>query len=249
MNLTDDQKRRYARNILLPDIGLAGQQKLLAAKTLVIGAGGLGSPVITYLAAAGIGTIGILDHDRVELSNLQRQIIHETGDIGRAKTESARNRVEELNPDIEVVTHALRLDDNNVESLLTPYDIIADGTDNFATRFTIAAACHQFKKPLVSAAIRGFEGQLSTFKSHLGAPHPCYRCLVSAHPADAQTCADTGVLGSVAGVLGSMQATEIIKEILSIGESLSGRLLRYDALTQAWKTSTIRRNPNCSICA
>lgn len=239
--LSLEQKRRYSRNIIVPHIGEAGQERLLSAKVLVVGAGGLGSAFISYLAATGIGTIGIIDNDRVELSNLQRQILHEHGDIGRLKVQSAEDRVVELNPDVKVNIHPLRLDESNIDGILPLYDIVADGCDNFPTRFLVADACERFKKTLVSAAVKGMEGQLSTFKPYLGAPHPSYRDLVPELPPNPDSCTETGVLGPVCGILGSMQASEAIKEILGIGESLSGTLVRYDALTQTFKKSVIRR--------
>lgn len=230
--LTDDQRRRYARNITLTSIGEAGQEKLLGARVLVVGAGGLGSSLISYLAAAGIGHLDVIDGDRVELSNLQRQIIHETGDIGRLKVESAKDRIEELNPDIRVKIYPHKLDATNIDTIVANHDIVADGCDNFATRFLVADACLRASIPLVSAAVKGFEGQLSTFKPYLGSPHPSYRCFVPDLPPDPNNCTETGVIGAVCGVLGSMQGLEIIKELLGIGESLSGILLRYNGLTQ-----------------
>jgi len=240
MKLTDTQKRRYARNIILPEIGEQGQAKLLASKVLVIGAGGLGSAVITYLAAAGIGTIGIIDDDRVELSNLNRQILHETGDIGRIKVESAYNRIEEINPEVHVITHPERLTETNADSIISQYDLIADGCDNFTTRFLVADACARSKKPLISAAVHGFEGQLSTFKPYLGAPHPSYRDFIPEPPPEAQTCAETGVLGAVCGIMGSLQAVEIIKELLGTGESLSGSLLLYNGIHTTMRKTSIK---------
>ena len=240
--LTLDQKRRYARNIMLSGIGESGQERLLASKVLVIGAGGLGSALLSYLSASGIGTIGIVDADRVEQSNLQRQIIHEHADIGRLKVESAKDRISELNLDVKVEIFPDRLCDQNADTILSSYDIVADGCDNFETRFLVADGCAKHHKTLVSAAVKGFDGQLSTFKPYLGAPHPFYRDLVPELPPNPDTCTETGVLGSICGILGSMQATEIIKEILGIGESLSGTLIRYDALAQTFKKSIIRRD-------
>ena len=246
--LTDDQKRRYARHLVLPGISTAGQEKLLASRVLIVGAGGLGSPLISYLAAAGVGALGIVDHDRVELSNLQRQTIHETGDIGRAKVESARNRIEELNPEVHVTLFNERLTESNAETIIAPFDLVADGCDNFATRFLVGDTCLRLKKPLISAAIRAFEGQLSTFKPYLGNPHPCYRCFVSAEPGDTRTCSETGILGPVAGVMGSLQAVEVIKELLGLGNSLSGYLLRYDGLSSQFRTSRLPKDSHCSTC-
>ena len=248
MTLSDDQLRRYARNITLDGIGREGQQKLLAARVLVVGAGGLGAPVISYLAASGIGTIGIVDSDRVELSNLQRQIIHETGDIGRLKVESAHDRAEEINPDVTIIPHAIRIDESNAPALIADYDVVVDGSDNFATRFAVHTACYQLNKPLVSGAIRAFGGQVSTFKGYLGEPHPCYQCFIPEQPPEIKGCAETGVLGAVTGVIGSLQALEVIKEIVGLGESLSGKLLIYDALTTNFRTITLPKDPSCKLC-
>ncbi len=244
--LTDTQLRRYARHVMLEQMGEAGQKKLLNSSVLVIGAGGLGSAVISYLAAAGIGRIGIVDHDRVELSNLARQSLHETGDIGRLKVESARDRVHEINPDVRVECYPKKFTATNADTLVSQYDIVADGCDNFETRLLVNAACHRHKKPLVSAAIRGFEGQISTFKSYLGAP--CYECFVSNSPPEARDCAENGVIGPLCGVMGSMQALETIKELLDIGDSLSGSLLFYNALKNDWRKVVLRADPACKIC-
>lgn len=241
---------RYARNISLAEIGEAGQEKLLASKVLVIGAGGLGSPLLYYLAAAGIGTIGVVDDDRVALNNLQRQIIHETDDIGRPKVQSAADALSLLNPDIAVVPHLLRLDASNAEELIAGYDMVADGCDNFETRFLVNQICRQLEKTLVSAAVIGFTGQLYTFKSHLGGNLPCYQCLYPEPPAAGATppCSQAGVLGSVAGMLGSWQATEVIKELLGIGESLAGQMLMFDALGANTRKLQLPRNPACPGC-
>jgi len=248
MPLTQDQLRRYARNISLAGVGSDGQEKLLRSSVLVIGAGGLGSAAISYLAAAGVGHIGIVDYDRVELSNLQRQILHETGDIGRLKTESARDRIEELNPDVKIKIYTEKLDSDNALKLIKQYDIIADGSDNFATRFAVNNACYQAQKPLVSAAIRAFDGQLAVFKPSLDC-QPCYSCFVSSHPEDERGCSDVGVLGALAGVIGSLQALEIIKELLGIGQSLAGRLLTFDSKTLTTRISSITRDPSCPVCS
>ena len=245
--LTDDQRRRYARNISLEGVGEAGQVKLLAARVLVVGAGGLGSAAISYLAAAGVGHIGVVDYDRVELSNLQRQILFEQGDIGRLKAESARDRIHELNPDVRVSVYAEKLDAKNTRALIEQYEIVADGSDNFATRFAVNEACHGAKKPLVSAAIRAWEGQLATFKSYLGPEEPCYRCFVGANPDDERGCADVGVIGALAGVIGSMQALEVVKELLGIG-SFAGQLLLLDARTLKTRTVKLTRDPACECC-
>lgn len=242
--LTDDQRRRYARNLSLPEMGEEGQAKLFAARVLVIGAGGLGSPLISYLAAAGIGHIGIADDDRVELSNLQRQILHETGDIGRLKAESARDRVGELNPDTKVTIHIERVNAANAQALLRGYDIVADGSDNFATRFAVSDACVRAKRTLVSAALRAWDGQVAVFRPHTGGP--CYRCFVGATPDDERGCRDAGVMGAFAGVIGSLQALEVIKEILGVGK-LAGKLLVVNGLSLTTRITEIRRDPAC-IC-
>ncbi len=240
--LSDDNRRRYARNLILPEIGEAGQVRLLSSRVLVVGAGGLGSAVISYLAAAGVGHIGVADGDRVELSNLQRQILFEQGDIGRLKVEAARDRIEEMNPDVNVTLYPFDLNQTNIADIVSAFYIVADGCDNFETRFLVADICAKAKKPLVSAAVKGFEGQLSTFKPYLGAPHPSYRCLVPELPPEPNNCTETGVIGAVCGILGSMQALEVIKELLGVGESLSGTLIRYDGLRQTWYKSKLSRS-------
>ncbi len=245
-----DQAIRYARNISLPEIGEDGQKRLLQSKVLVIGAGGIGSPLLLYLAATGIGTIGIVDNDRVELSNLQRQILHETVDTGRPKTLSAVDALSDLNPDITIISHNLRLDSSNVDTIINNYDIVADGCDNFETRFLVNAACLHHKKTLVSAAVIGFSAQLYTFKPYLGAPQPCYQCFYPELPPPTAlpNCSESGVLGSVAGQIGSCQATEIVKELLNIGESLSGKMLLIDALSSNTRKVKINRNVACICC-
>lgn len=250
MSLTDDQLDRYARHIVLREVGGMGQQKLLQSKVLVIGAGGLGSPLILYLAAAGVGTIGVVDDDRVDLSNLQRQIAHGMDDIGRDKVQSAKQSVAAINPDVQIIPLAERLTRDNVETLFADYDLIADGSDNFETRFLINDACFFLKKPLVSAAMLQFEGQLSTYKAHLGGDHPCYRCIFPAPPPDdvARTCGEAGVLGALAGTMGSLQAVEVLKELLNIGESMSGKLLIYDALYTEFRKVKVKPDPACSLC-
>lgn len=251
MTLQDSEKRRYAKHLLLlPEIGEAGQEKLLAAKMLVIGTGGLGSPILYYLAAAGVGTLGVIDDDRVELSNLQRQILFETGDIGRPKADAAADRLSEINPDITIHAYAEKLEAANAKAHVASYDLVIDGSDNFTTRFLVNDTCFKLGKTLVSAAVDGFAGQLSIFKAHLGEPHPCYRCFCpEAPPLEAKACQERGVLGALCGVMGSLAATETIKEILGIGESLSGRLLRYDALLTRFRESRIVRDANCKLCA
>jgi molybdopterin-synthase adenylyltransferase len=246
MDFSEDQIRRYARHIILPEIGGTGQARLLDARVLVVGAGGLGSPLILYLAAAGIGTIGVIDDDDVDLSNLQRQILHTTSRIGTAKVASAATAVADINPDVRLVPIRARLDRDNIRSIIADYSVIADGSDNFPTRFLINDACHLAGKTLVSAAILRFDGQLSTFRPD----SPCYRCLYREAPPEGQvpTCAQAGVLGAVAGTLGSMQATEVVKEVLGIGDSMAGRLLIYDALSVTFRTVRLRRDPGCPLC-
>jgi molybdopterin/thiamine biosynthesis adenylyltransferase len=248
MALNPDQLRRYARHIVLPEIGERGQEKLLASSVLVIGAGGLGSAALAYLAAAGIGRIGIVEPDRVELSNLQRQVLFETVDTGRSKLDAARDRIEEINPDCRLETFFLRFDEANGAPLVRSFDIIVDGTDNFATRFAISDACFEEKKTLISAAISGFEAQLSTFKPHAGKSHPCYRCFVGDTPKREMTCAQEGIAGPLAGVMGSMQALEVIKELLDM-PSLSGKLLLMDALSMQIRITQLPRDPQCRFCA
>ncbi len=246
MDFTEDQIRRYARHIILPEVGGVGQTRLLQSKVLVIGAGGLGSPLILYLAAAGVGTIGVVDDDAVDLTNLQRQVLHGTASIGMGKAESARAAVAAINPDVRVVCHALRLDASNALQVIADYDIVADGSDNFPTRYLVNDACRLAGKTLVSAAVLRFDGQLATFK----APGPCYRCLYPDLPGedDLPSCAQAGVLGAMAGVMGSLQATEVLKEILGIGESLSGRLLIIDALSTSFHKVRLRPDPACRLC-
>lgn len=249
MDFSEEQIHRYARHILLKEVGGVGQEKLLKSKVLVIGAGGLGSPVILYLAAAGVGTIGVVDDDTVDLSNLQRQIAHTTGRIGVAKVASAQAAVAAINPDVKVVAHKVRLTADNAAALIADYDVIADGSDNFTTRFLVNDACFFAGKTLVSAAVLRFDGQLSTFKPH--AFGPCYRCLYPAPPPPGQipSCDEAGVLGAVAGVLGTLQATEVLKEITGIGDSMAGRLLIYDALSAALRQVKINPDPACPLCS
>lgn len=250
MTFSEQQMLRYARHIVLPELGGVGQAQLLQSSVLIIGAGGLGSPLLLYLAAAGVGRIGIVDHDRVDLSNLHRQIAHPTAHIGLAKTESAKRTVLSLNPDTDLVTHERRLTADNAASLMAPYDLVADGSDNFATRDIVHRTCFSLKKTLISAAVQGLEGQLSTFKAHLGAPHPCYRCLFPAPPpADLiPSCAEGGVMGPVVGVMGCLQAVEVIKELVGLGESLSGTLLLYDGMAADMRRINVARNPACRTC-
>lgn len=245
MNL--DQQRRYARQIMLGDIGAAGQQKLLNARVLIIGAGGLGSALISYLAAAGIGHLGIIDDDRVELSNLARQIIHETGDIGRLKVESAEDRIAELNPEVKVATYPFALTAENAADIISQYDIIADGCDNFGTRFVVNAECLRQKKPLVSAAIAGWAGQVMTIAPHLASGTGCYQCLVNPEAREANTCRETGVIGPLAGIIGSCQALEVINIILG-RPALIGKLAVYDGHTMGQRVSTLSRDAACPVC-
>lgn len=246
--LTSEDKRRYARHLLLKEIGETGQQRLSQARVLVIGAGGLGAAALSYLAAAGIGTLGIADDDTVELSNLARQIIHEQGDIGRRKVESAADRIGELNPHIAVHMHRLRLTPDNAGALVASYDLIVDGTDNFDARFALNMVCHTQHKPWVHAAVRGWNAQLTMFSSYLGSPHPCYRCLVPSAPPGRNDCAERGVIGPLVGILGSMQALEAIKALTGAGQPLSGRLLRYDGLKGNWRESRLPPDPSCPVC-
>ena len=247
---TDAQFERYARHLILDEVGEEGQARLMAARVLVVGAGGLGSPTLLYLAAAGVGTLGIVDNDMVDLSNLQRQIVHPTARIGAAKVESARLTLAQINPEVAVEPHPLRLDESNAAALVARFDLVADGSDNFATRYLLNDLCHRLGKPLVAAALSPFEGQISTFKSHLGPPHPCYRCLFREPPPpdSVPRCEEAGILGAVAGVIGTLQATEVLKELLGIGESLSGRLLIYDALRSDFHKVKLPRDPGCPTC-
>ena len=248
LDFTEDDIRRYSRHILLADVGGTGQARLRQARVLVVGAGGLGSPLILYLAATGVGTIGIVDDDTVELSNLQRQIAHTTAAIGTPKVASAAAAARAINPGTAIEAHTLRLGPDNAANLVAQYDIVCDGTDNFATRFLLADACALGRRTLVSAAVLRFEGQLSVFKPHAGGP--CYRCLFPAPPppGTVPSCSEAGVLGAVTGVMGTLQATETIKEILGIGESLSGRLLIWDALASSFRTIRLRPDPACALC-
>jgi molybdopterin-synthase adenylyltransferase len=252
MALSDEELERYARHIVLRELGGPGQQKLKAAKVLVIGAGGLGAPMLLYLAAAGIGTIAVVDDDTVSLSNLQRQIIHSSAGARSqiSKTESAAARMNELNPHVEVVQHCTRIDASNALNLISGYDIVADGCDNFRTRFLVSDACYLAGKTLVSAAVGQFDGQLSTFKPHLkqddGTPYPTYRCLHPDIPPEGMipSCEEAGILGALTGVIGSMQAMEVIKEIAGIGDSLAGRMVMYDALSARFMTAKLKWNPD-----
>lgn len=249
MFLTDTQLERYARHIVLKEIGGPGQKKLLKSRVLVIGAGGLGAPCLMYLAAAGIGTIGVIDADTVSLSNLQRQIVHDTDNIGMLKVESAAKSLARINPDIHVIAHRERLTADNAETIIADYDLVADGCDNFETRFLVNDACFATKRTLISGAVGPFEGQLATFKSHelddKGVPYPNYRDLVpEAPPAGMMpACEEAGVLGALTGVIGSMMALEVIKEITGAGTSLAGRLLIYDALDMRMRVIGLPHDP------
>jgi len=240
--LTSEELERYARHIVLPEIGGAGQQKLKQARVLVVGAGGLGAPVLQYLAAAGVGTLGIVDDDAVSLSNLQRQVIHATGAVGRGKTDSARAAIAGINPHVVVETHASRLDADSATRLIEAYDVVVDGSDNFATRYLVADRCAALKKPLVTAAVGRFDGSLTVLKPFEsradGRPNPSYRDLFPAPPPDGTvpSCAEAGIVGALTGVLGTLQAMEVIKLITAIGEPLVGRLLLYDALAARFET-------------
>jgi molybdopterin/thiamine biosynthesis adenylyltransferase/rhodanese-related sulfurtransferase len=246
--LTAEQRERYSRHLLLPEVGPEGQQKLLDAKVLLLGAGGLGSPAALYLAAAGVGTLGIVDNDEVDLSNLQRQVIHSSERIGVPKVDSAEQTINALNPDVKVEKHAVRLGPENIMEILPGYDIVVDGLDNFPTRYLLNDASVRLKIPVVSAAILGFEGQLSVFKPYDG---PCYRCLFPVPPPAelAPSCGANGVLGVLPGTMGLLQATEVIKLILGEGDPLIGRLLMYDALAATASEVKVRRDPECPICS
>jgi molybdopterin/thiamine biosynthesis adenylyltransferase len=246
--MSAEQRERYSRHLLLPEVGAEGQQKLLDAKVLLLGAGGLGSPAALYLAAAGVGTLGIVDNDVVDLSNLQRQVIHSSERIGTPKVDSAEQTITALNPDVNVVKHAVRLGADNIMEILPGYDIVVDGLDNFPTRYLLNDASVRLQIPVVSAAILGFDGQLSVFKPYEG---PCYRCLFPTPPPPelAPSCGANGVLGVLPGTMGLLQATEVIKLILGIGEPAIGRLLMYDALAAEVTEVKVRRDPNCPICS
>ncbi len=245
MSLTDQELERYARHIVLREVGGTGQARIRAAKVLVVGAGGLGSPIALYLAAAGVGVLGLVDDDRVSLSNLQRQILFRTADIGRSKVEAGAQVLAALNPGVRVQTHDLRLTADNAPGLIAPYDVVIDGSDNFDTRFALADAAYAAQKTLVSAAVTEFDGQLSTYKGR-----PCYRCFNPAPPppGNVPNCSETGVLGAAAGVMGALAALEALKEIAGIGESLAGKLLIYEALSVRFRTIILHPDPACPVC-
>jgi molybdopterin/thiamine biosynthesis adenylyltransferase len=245
--LTEAEIQRYARHIVLPEIGGVGQLRLRKARVLVIGAGGLGSPVLLYLAAAGIGTLGVVDHDRVDVSNLQRQILFDSTSRGQPKVVAAAEHLHRVNPHVEVVPHDLRLGAENARALVEGYELVADGSDNLPTRLAVHDACRDLRRPLVSASVQGVDGQLTTYKSYLGPPHPCLRCVFGDELRDdaLPSCAQGGVLGPVAGVVGTLQAVEVVKELIGIGTSLSGTLLLYDGATAAMERIAIRRRADC----
>ena len=248
-DFTEEEIQRYARHITLPQVGGKGQRQLMNSKVLVIGAGGLGSPLLLYLAAAGIGTIGIIDDDKVELSNLQRQIIHKNKNIGMPKTLSAKKSILSINPNINVITYNERFNVINANKILKNYDIIADGSDNFGTRFLVNDTCYLLNKTLVSAAILRFEGQISTYSAHKNG-NACYRCLWPAPPEEGvvATCGEAGVFGALAGTIGSIQAIEVIKEILNIGVSLNNYLIIFDTLSMEMRKVKIKKDTNCKLC-
>jgi len=250
IDFTEEQIERYSRHIILPEVGAEGQSKLLESKVFMIGAGGLGSPVAYYLAAAGVGTIGIADADVVDSSNLQRQIIHNQDRIGMPKVESARETMQALNPDVKVNTYNYFITEDNVREIIRDYDLIIDGCDNFPTRFLVNDACYFEKKPLISGAMFRFEGQVATFKPHQGKDAPCYRCLYPEPPPAGlvPSCSEAGILGALAGAVGTIQAVEAIKELLGIGESLAGRLMVFDALRMEWKKLKLHKDPACPLC-
>jgi molybdopterin/thiamine biosynthesis adenylyltransferase len=249
--LSDNQIERYARHLVLPEVDEEGQGKLLAASVLVIGAGGLGSPLLMYLAAAGVGTIYVADHDEVDLSNLQRQIAHSTDDIGKPKVQSAAEAMNKLNPNVRVIAVIDRITTENAEQWIGKVDIVADGCDNLATRQLMNEVCFKLKKPLVSAAITRFDGQLTTFRAFEdGENRPCYRCLFpSTEEVEGRSCSDVGVLATLPGVMGSLQATEVLKEIIGLGTSLAGELLIYDALDVRFSRFRVKRTDGCEVCS
>ncbi len=248
IEFTDEQIERYSRHIILPEVGGSGQQKMLEARVLLLGAGGLGSPAAYYLAAAGIGNLGIVDFDRVDLSNLQRQIIHSTERIGMLKTESAKKTIEALNPDVNISLYNERLDSSNIMNLIEGYDYIVDGSDNFPTRYLVNDACVMKNKTLIHGSIYRFEGQVTVFKPGDG---PCYRCLYPEPPPPGMVpnCQEGGVLGVLAGVIGNLQVVEVLKLVLGIGKTLVGKLIIYDALNTEFRNLRLRKDTNCPICS
>jgi adenylyltransferase/sulfurtransferase len=244
--LTPDQVKRYSRHIIMGDVGSKGQRALMGAKALIIGAGGLGSPSAIYLSLAGVGTVGIVDFDVVELSNLQRQVLHHTADVGRPKVQSAVDNIKAYNPDVNVVVHETRLEADNAMEIISQYDLVINGADNFATRYLVNDACYLLNKPLVDGSILIFDGQATVFLPGEG----CYRCLFPSPPPPGMVpnCAEAGVLGALTGLVGSIQATEALKYFLGIGESLSSRLLLIDALSMTFREVRLKRNPDCPLC-
>jgi molybdopterin/thiamine biosynthesis adenylyltransferase len=247
--LSDDELDRYARHLVLREVGGVGQARVRASRVLVIGAGGLGSPATLYLAAAGVGTLGLVDDDTVSLSNLQRQILFRTADVGRGKVEAGAEALKALNPGVEIKSHPIRITAANAICLIAAYDIVLDGSDNFATRFLLNDACFFAKKPLVSAAVTEFEGQLATYRGY-EPDLPCYRCLFPAPPppGTVPSCSEAGVLGAAAGVMGSLAALEVLKEIAGIGTGLAGKILSYKALTTEFRTARLPPDPACPLC-
>jgi molybdopterin/thiamine biosynthesis adenylyltransferase len=248
MTLNDEELERYARHLVLRQLGGPGQAKIHAARVLVVGAGGLGSPITLYLAAAGVGALGIVDDDKVSLSNLQRQILFQTRDVGALKTEAAARALAALNPHVKIELHPVRLTAQNAKELIGAYDLVADGSDNFDTRFLVNDTCFALKKTLVFTAVTEFEGQLATFKAHdASGKYPCYRCLFPAPPpaGTVQNCSETGVLGAAAGVMGSLAALEVLKEITGMGDGLAGKLLIYEALSVRFRTVSLSPDPAC----
>lgn len=250
MELSEEQFHRYARHLILDEVGDEGQERLLQSKVLVVGAGGLGAPLLMYLAAAGVGTLGVVDDDEVDLTNLQRQVIHMTDRVGDQKVASAADTIAALNPGIAVTQYDTRLTAENAADIIAGYDLVVDGTDNFDARYLLNDACYLLNKPLVSAALLRFEGQLFTFRRNDSAKTACYRCLFAEPPPDdlVPRCDEAGILGALAGVMGSLQATEVLKELLDLGDSLAGRMLIYDALGPVFHTIKIPHDPNCALC-
>ena len=249
MNFTEEQIERYSRHIILPEVGGQGQAKLLDSRVFVLGAGGLGSPILLYLAAAGVGTIGIADGDCVDLSNLQRQIIHDTSRVGVHKAVSAKKSIELLNPDVKVIAYKERLTADNIRDIIKDYDVVMDGSDNFPTRYLMNDAAFFEKKPLISGSMFRFDGQVTIFKPHKG--FPCYRCLYPEPPPKGlvPSCQEAGVLGALAGVIGVIQAVEAVKELLGIGDTLAGHLLIFDALGMNFRKVKVRQDPECALCS
>lgn len=245
--MNDEQLLRYSRQIMVPGLDLEGQEKLLQSRVLIVGLGGLGSPSSLYLAAAGVGHLWLADFDTVDLTNLQRQIAHDTAAVGQAKTASAAQRIHALNPETEVTCIDEKLSAETLAEWVRQVDVVVDGCDNFATRFAVNAACVDARKPLVSGAVIGMDGQIAVFRPDLDGP--CYRCIYADTGEEAQSCSETGVLGPLTGVIGSLQAVETVKVLTGLGTPLNSRLLVVDALTQTWRRLNLRRDPNCPVCA